>query len=164
VHIAPEWRDGEPDWANVSIVARRGVDLSPIDPVTSDGRLKLLAYLWPDQSERITRTKAAIQIASEVPAEISGGDAGVWTEEALSAPASDRTRFLYHTVAWQYFPEATKTRALAAMEAHNGPLVRFSMETDGGRGARLTLTHYPSGEVQQLGRADFHGRWVEWNA
>ena len=111
---------------------------------------------------RAGHTEAAIDIAREVPAEISAGDAGDWLEDALAQPAPDRTRVVFHTVAWQYFPEATKARALAAMERHDGPLVRFSMEADGGRGARLTLTHYPSGEVQELGRADFHGRWVEW--
>ena len=98
-----------------------------------------------------------------MPADISSGDAGAWTEQVLSSPAPGRTRVLYHTVAWQYFPEDTKVRILTSMKAHVGPLVHFSMETDGGRGARLTLTHYPSGEVQELGRCDFHGRWVAWN-
>ena len=164
VQIAPEWReDVEPVWARLPIVARRGVDLSPLDPTTPEGRLRLLAYLWPDQPERLARTKAAIDIAHEVPADISSGDAGAWTEQVLSSPAPGRTRVLYHTVAWQYFPEDTKVRILTSMKAHVGPLVHFSMETDGGRGARLTLTHYPSGEVQELGRCDFHGRWVAWN-
>lgn len=162
VHIAPEWRGAVPDWATVPIVARRGVDMSPIDPTVPEGRLKLLAYLWPDQPERIARTKATIDIACEVPADISSGDAGAWTEQVLSTPAPDRIRVLFHTVAWQYFPEQTRARAEAAMKAHEGPLVRFAMEADGGRGARLTMTHYPSGEVQEFGRADFHGRWIEW--
>jgi len=42
------------------------------------------------------------------------------------------------------------------------PLVRMAMEADGGDGARLAMTRYPSGEVRVLGRADFHGRWVDW--
>lgn len=162
VQIAPEWRGKAPDWAALPIITRSGVDLAPIDPVTTEGRLKLLAYLWPDQPERIARTEAAIATARQLPAEISAGDAGEWIEKALATPASGRTRVVFHTVAWQYFPETTKKRALAAMQAHVGPLVRFSMEADGGAGARLTLTHYPSGEVQELGRADFHGRWIEW--
>jgi len=109
-------------------------------------------------------TEAAITIARQVPAEISSGDAGAWAESVLAEPSPGRTRVLFHTVAWQYFPETTKVCALAAMEATSSPLVRFAMEADGGRGARLTLTHYPSGEVQELGRADFHGRWVDWQA
>lgn len=164
VWVATEWETGVPTTDPLPVVARRGVDLSPIDPATNEGRLKLLAYLWPDQPERIARTDAAIGIARSVPAEIAAGDAGEWLERVLSRPAHDRTRVVFHTVAWQYFPEATKARARSAMERAEGPLVRFSMEADGGRGARLELTHYPSGEVQELGRADFHGRWVDWTA
>lgn len=162
VKIAPKWRRGQPDWAALPIVARQGVDIAPIDPTTPEGRLKLLAYLWADQPERTARTEAAIEIAEKVPADITANDAGEWLEIALAAPAPGRTRVLFHTVAWQYFPEDTKARALAAMERHDGPLVRVSMENDGGQGARVTLTHYPSGDVQELGRADFHGRWVDW--
>ena len=109
-------------------------------------------------------TDAAIAIARDLPADISAGDAGEWLEHQLATPASDRTRVVFHTIAWQYFPPAAQARALAAMEAASTPIVRFAMEADGGRGAKLTLTHYPSGEVQELGRADFHGRWVEWRA
>ena len=30
--------------------------------------------------------------------------------------------------------------------------------------AALTLTLWPGGESLALGRADFHGRWVTWQA
>ena len=162
VTISPEWRCTIPTAVPLPIVGRRGVDLSPIDPATEEGRLRLLAYLWPDQPERITMTDAAIDVARRVPAEISAGDAGAWLEHALAEPASDRTRVVLHTVAWQYFPGTTKSHALRAMEQAQSPLVRFAMEADGGRGARLTLTHYPAGETQDLGRVDFHGRWIDW--
>lgn len=162
VRMAPDWEGSVPVTQPLPIVARRGVDLSPIDPTQPEGRLKLLAYLWPDQPERMEMTKAAIGIARQTPTEISAGDAGEWTERVLANPAPGCTRVLFHTVAWQYFPKATKSRALQAIKHHSGPLVRFAMEADGGRGARLTLTHYPSGQTQELGRADFHGRWVDW--
>ncbi|MEM7710731.1 MAG: DUF2332 domain-containing protein, partial [Pseudomonadota bacterium] len=35
-------------------------------------------------------------------------------------------------------------------------------EADGGRGAAVTLTTWPSGEVRDAARADFHGRWIDW--
>ena len=39
------------------------------------------------------------------------------------------------------------------------------MEADGlSPGAALTLTLWPGGETIPLGRADFHGRWVDWTA
>ncbi len=164
VLLRPEWTGNSPDHETLPIVERHGIDLNPIDPLTCEGRLRLLAYLWPDQPDRRTLTEGAIKVAQEAPATISQGDAGAWLEELLSKPAPDRTRVVFHTIAWQYFPDDTKRRALDALEGHTGPLVRISMEADGGHGASLTLTHYPAKEIVNLGRVDFHGRWVEWAA
>lgn len=164
VKLSPDWTGAVPVGDLPPVIARRGVDLSPVDPLSAQGRLRLLAYLWPDQPDRIALTQAAIDIAKNVPVQVDTGDAGAWVEAALAEPAPDCLRVLFHTVAWQYFPQATKTRALAAMVQSPSPLVRVSMEADGGRGAALSVTHYPSGEVQDLGRVDFHGRWVEWHA
>ena len=43
------------------------------------------------------------------------------------------------------------------------PLGYMSMEiTDDLEGAKLTLQLWPGGQVHDVGRADFHGRWVSW--
>jgi hypothetical protein len=37
------------------------------------------------------------------------------------------------------------------------------MEADGQRdGAALALQLWPPGKKHQIGRADFHGRWIRW--
>jgi hypothetical protein len=163
VRLSPEWRSAPAPGALPQVVARRGVDLNPLDP--AHDRLRLLAYLWPDQPERIARTEAAIGIAREVPATVDRGDAADWAETVLSEPVPDRVRVLNHTVAWQYFPEPTKTRIRAALARVAAPVVQIGMEADGttaGPGAALTWTLWPDGETVALGRADFHGRWVDW--
>ncbi|WP_413717213.1 DUF2332 domain-containing protein [Silicimonas sp. MF1-12-2] len=162
VVLSPEWRGGTPPTKLPPIMRRAGVDLSPLDPAKPGDRLRLLAYLWADQPERLTRTRAAIEIARTTPAEISAGDAGEWLECELASPAKDRLRVVLHTVAWQYFPSETRVRAEAAMRSAIGPLARISMEYDGGIGAGVTLTTWPDGVSKQIARADFHGRWVEW--
>ena len=164
VRIEPDWTGPLPDGDLPQVIARKGVDLAPFDPLSDAGRLRLLAYLWPDQPDRIERTAAAIRIAEHVPAEVSAGDAAAWIETVLATPARDRVRVVFHTVAWQYFPEETKARAKAAMGKCPSPLVQISMEADGGQGAALSVTHYPSREVEALGRVDFHGRWVRWQS
>jgi len=57
------------------VASTAGVDLNPLDPTDPDDALRLQAYLWPDQPERLTRTQAAITAAT-VP--VTQGDAIDW--------------------------------------------------------------------------------------
>ncbi len=167
VHLAPEWSGPLPPVQLPQIVARSGVDLNPLDPANSADQLRLLAYLWPDQPERMTRTRAAIEIAAISPAQVAAADAGDWLTERL-AQAPSAGRFVFHTIAAQYFPIDTRTAISEALtkaarradEYH--PLVHLSVEADGGLGAAACLTMWPGGETHEIARADFHGRWVNW--
>jgi hypothetical protein len=163
--LAPDWTGPTPSLATPTILDRRGVDLNPLDPVSD--RLRLLAYLWADQPDRIARTQAALDCAARLRPQIDRADAADWLETRLGAPDKGTLHLVYHTVAWQYFPPATQSRALAAMATagHRAPMARLSMEADGqSPGAATTLTLWPGGEVIPLGRADFHGRWIDWQA
>ncbi|MEM9755419.1 MAG: DUF2332 family protein, partial [Pseudomonadota bacterium] len=60
VRLTPDWTGPLPPSAPIDVVDRAGVDLSPID-ARQDPR-RLLAYLWPDQPDRLARTKAAIAL------------------------------------------------------------------------------------------------------
>ena len=89
----------------------------------------------------------------------------------MASPLPGHLHLIFHTVAWQYFPAATKERGEALLAAagaratHEAPLARLAMEADGTTpGAALTLTLWPGGRVIALGRVDFHGRWVDWQA
>lgn len=163
VVLAPDWQGPMPPVVLPRVARRAGVDLSPLDPNRPEDALRLLAYVWADQEDRLTRTRAAIEVARTVPADISTGDAGDWLERELSLPAGDRMRVVVHTVAWQYFPEDTRARAEAAMAGADGPLARIAMEFDGGKGALVTLTIWPDETPRPIARADFHGRWVHWS-
>lgn len=168
VQIAPDWTGAAPSPADVRVTHRSGVDLNPLDPNDPKDQLRLCAYLWADQSDRLQRTKAAIQIAESHPAQIDRGDAIAWLANVRSSTPDNAVRVIYHTVAWQYFPDDLQTKGEAllaeagqrATAAH--PLARISMEADGGRGAGLTLQLWPGGTRHALARVDFHGRWVTW--
>jgi hypothetical protein len=74
-------------------------------------------------------------------------------------------------VAWQYFPAAAQARGEATLQAagqratQTAPLAHLAMEGDGNEpGAALTLRLWPGNQTIPLGRADFHGRWVDWQA
>lgn len=163
--LTPDWTGPLPPQATPSILDRRGTDLNPLDPITD--RLRLLAYLWPDQPDRITRTRAALDLAAQTRPQIDRADAANWLETRLATPRPGALHIVFHTVAWQYFPPATQARALAAMQgaSRHAPLARLAMEADDrSPGAALTVTLWPGGETIRLGRVDFHGRWVDWQA
>ena len=163
--LAPRWTGAPPPGIEPRIAARRGVDLAPLDPRRD--RTKLLAYLWPDQTDRLERMRAALTLP---PNPVDRGDAADWLEARLAGPAPrGLCRMVCHTVAWQYFPPDTAARARAAIEAAGAaatdetPLAWFGMEAGGaGPGAALTLRTWPGGAVLDAGRVDFHGRWVDW--
>jgi hypothetical protein len=166
VRLTPDWQGTLPPLSVPQVVARAGVDLNPLDPVAD--RLRLMAYVWADQPERLARTRAAADLAAGFPGMVARGDAVDWLEARLAAPVPGHLHLIFHTVAWQYFPAAAQARGEAlfakagARATPDAPLARLAMEADGGEGAAVTLTLWPGGEVIPLARADFHGRWLRW--
>lgn len=169
VVLSPEWTGHIPD-ATIEIDSAEGVDLRPVDPVRD--RLRLLAYCWHDQVARMERLRAALDLAQRHPPKVEAGDAAEWLERGLAASRSGLT-LIYHTIARQYFPPETQAacdaalRKAGALATRQAPLAHFSMESDdgkGGPGAALVLRLW-DGEAHgwHLGRADFHGRWVDWH-
>lgn len=163
--LAPDWTGPLPPHTSPTILDRRGTDLKPLDPVTDS--LRLLAYLWPDQPDRLARTRAALDLAAQARPRVDRADAADWLEARLATRTPGAMHLVFNTVAWQYFPEATQARARSALAAagREMPLAHLSMEADDQTpGAALTLTLWPGGETISLGRADFHGRWIAWRA
>jgi hypothetical protein len=163
--LTPDWRGPMPPTAKPTVAARAGVDLNPLDPRNPAHALRLQAYLWPDQPERLALTRAAINAADTA---VSKGDAIDWLAPRL-AHIPGQTHMIYSTVAWQYFPEEKQVQGTkliqqaGATATQDTPLAWFGMENDGGtHGAALTLRLWPGDVTLNLGRADFHGRWVEW--
>lgn len=167
--LKPDWTGAMPPAATPKIATRAGVDLNPLDPQRADHLLRLTAYLWPDQPERLSLTRAA---ASVMDAQIDAGDAIDWLSGRLIEAPQGHLHLIQHSVAWQYFPSAVQTRGTALIETAGAqatpdrPLGWLSMESDGdtkgGKGALITLRLWPGDITLNLGRADFHGRWIDW--
>lgn len=168
VVLTPAWGGAVPELSGLRIAGRRGVDLNPPDP-QSEGE-RLLAYLWPDQPARLTRLAGALRIAAEHPVTVDRGDAAGWLEARLDSPWPGACHLVYHTIAHQYFPSETQARIRRAMEAAGAratagaPLAWLGMEADSlPGGAGVTLRFWPGDLRLTLGRAGFHGQWVEWS-
>jgi hypothetical protein len=78
-------------------------------------------------------------------------------------------RVILHTIVWPYLDAATRARITSAIAAAGesaspeAPLAWLGVEPDGTAGsANIRLTVWPGAATVSLGRADFHGRWVQW--
>ena len=163
--LSPDWEGPLPPGKPAQIVRHAGVDLKPLNPQDAQDALRLRAYLWPDQPHRMTLTEKAIKTAT-TPVDQSDGIA--WLEKRLDHNEGE-THLIYTTVAWQYFPTETQERGArliaeaGAKATKQSPLAWFGMENDGkAKGAALTMRLWPGDITVDLGRADFHGRWVNW--
>ena len=170
VRLAPEVRGTPPPLSgDLQVTARAGCDANPLNPGNAEDRLRLTAFTWPDQPDRLQRLAAALDIAANADMRIDRVDAADWVEARLAARPENCCTVLFHTVVWQYLPDDTQARIESALRSAGetadvaSPLAWLRMEGTGGRGfAQLEVTLWPGGERRHLANCDWHGRWIEW--
>lgn len=115
------------------IVWRRGLDLHPLD-VRSDADVSWLrALIWPEQTERLERLDAAVQVARADPPLIVEGDLLTDLDPLLDQAPAGATPVVVHTAVLAYLTEPDRERFTAAMQtriAERG-LVWISNEAPG---------------------------------
>jgi hypothetical protein len=151
------------------VVFRKGIDIAPVD-VREDGALRWLeACIWPDQSERVERFRAAVAVARQEPPEIVEGDLVEEIEAVLDEAPSDATTVVYHTAVLGYLREERRDEFARIMARRD--VVWFSNEGPGVMPAVRWTTKPPPGEIcfflgkngtEVLAYTHAHGRWVEW--
>ena len=165
VQLTPKWQGSLPPAAPYLLRDAQGCDLAPLDLRQKQDLLRLHAYIWPDQPERRARTDAAISLNPPLPKKSSAIE---FLRQRLAAPWS-RCHLIYSTVAWQYFSKEEKSQITELITTRGAesqaPLAWLRIEADGkspGAGMRLDL--WPEQKQVELGRMDFHGRWITWTA
>ena len=169
IRLNPKWAGSKPEHYPLRVAERAGCDLNPINLSDPEKVDTLLSYLWADQPERITRTRRAIDIFNTHDTRIARQDAVDWLKHRLAQNYDNQVHVIYHTIARQYFSDADKQESNDLIEkaganaTKSAPLAWLRFEADGQKpGAALTLRLWPGGEEQYLGRADYHGRWIDW--
>ena len=164
--LSPGWHGEVPPQIALTAPNRRGVDLHPVDLTDP---LRLRAYVWPDQPQRLARLDAALAHAHSHPPQVDQGDAGAWLDRQPLANPGHLT-LVYHTIAHQYFPPEVQARIARRMSGAgqrataDAPLARLAMEADDTPGSAALELDLWDGQHRRwrLGRADFHGRWIDW--
>ena len=164
ITLSPDWTGPVPPSGSVTIADRRGVDLNPLDPNDPDARLRLKSYTWPDQPERLARLDAALAIAEPV---VDRADAAAWLADRLAKPTPGTIDFVFHTIAWQYFPAATDASCRATLNAAglrarpDAPLAHLWVEAETGKRLATVRLHIWTGtdtlETIELGDMNPHG-------
>ncbi|HEV7255129.1 MAG TPA: DUF2332 family protein [Mesorhizobium sp.] len=169
VRLEPEIRGKPvPLGGRLNIMARRGTDVAPVNVSQGDTRLRLKAYVWPDQPARAARLEAAIRLAMAARVRVEAQDALLAVRSMLENRPEGAAAVLFHSVVWQYLPEETQAAIVEAMRAGGGeatptrPLAWLRMEPGRVGDAALALTLWPGGATRHLADADFHGRWIAW--
>ncbi len=174
MQIAPEWRGAAPPRNPVEIVAIRGCDQTLIDLSDNDAAMRLKSYVWPEASARMARIDAAIALASENPPHVVQQDAADFVEDFLSHDHPDGvTRTMFHSIMWQYMPEATQGsitdafETAAAQATADKPFAWIALETDPETFRHELKVRYWNGSAEDgathlLSFAHPHGAWVEW--
>jgi hypothetical protein len=158
-----------PTGAAVEVIERAACDRRPGDLSDPVQRRRLLAYIWPDQFERLARIGAAIDLARRLGVTVEAADAVDWTWRT-ARPKAGAVTVLYHSVFWQYMPAASQaalTEAIANLGASASPEAPFAWlrmepppESLADMEVRLTL--WPAGEDRILADVHPHGAWVRW--
>ncbi|HEX3823867.1 MAG TPA: DUF2332 domain-containing protein [Mycobacteriales bacterium] len=168
--LTDAWLGTSPPPAEVRVVDRIGFDLAPVDPTTAAGRVRLCAYVWADQLNRMLRLRAAIDVAAQVPATLVAGDA----VEAVPRlePSSGRWTVLWHSVFQQYLSADQYAVLMAAVHrigdaaTPDAPFAYLTLEPEPAAtspAVPVVLTTWPGARRRVLGyAATAHGLPVTW--
>ncbi len=158
-------------WPDLRVVERLGCDVLPVDPSTTEGRLTLTSYVWPDQTDRHERLRGALQVATGVPAQVRRQGAVDFVQGLELADGS--VTVLWHSVMWQYLSGEEQAAVSARIEelgrsaTERRPFARLRLEpmrrTAGDEHDFLVaLQVWPGGESLVIGDSAGHGVPTTW--
>jgi hypothetical protein len=159
------------------VVERVGCDRDPVDLTTTEGRLRLTSYVWPDQLDRFELLRGGLQLAAEHRVTVIRRDV---VEHLESLELQDGTVLvLWHSSVWLYLDEQRRRAAaaiarLGAAATPERPLVHASRELAEdrvGRSFPLVVAGWPyglggepAGAPVRLADSPPHGLPVTWHA
>ncbi|GIU66520.1 DUF2332 domain-containing protein [Candidatus Phycosocius spiralis] len=176
VHITARWTGARPFVPEQSPIRHRAAcDQNPLDASDRDHRLRLMAYVWPEQFDRLARLESALNIAQAHAFVPDQADAADWLADKLRKRAKDALTVVYHSVFFQYPPLVVRQAIEQTMQRHGAaatkesPLAWLRYEPNPELGHQqfvtnqiIDLMEWPSNQRRKLASIHPHGRSVEW--
>jgi hypothetical protein len=97
------------------VVWRAGIDLNPLEVSSADDMRWLESLVWPEQTERAARLRAAIAIAAADPPLLVRGDLNDQVASLVAQAPSDATVVVFHTAVLAYVDPEGRSRFAALM-------------------------------------------------
>jgi hypothetical protein len=158
---------------------RAGLDASPVDIADASDRRWLEACVWPEQTERLDRLRAALDVARAAPVPIIRGDAVDELARACAEAPPDAHLVISHTWVLAYLTPEDRVAFEAAlddlgsdrdldrlgMEGPNAlPVDEAAAEATTGSRSLLLRSSWRDGHRAEVVAADVddHGRWLTW--
>lgn len=172
VRLSGDWQGASPPMVEATVVERAACDQNPIDVTDPDQALWLQSYVWADQTHRLERLRAAIDLKRRTGDVPERADAADWSEARLR-PRPGVATVVYYSSFIMYPPEAIRQRILAAIQAAGAaattaaPFACLAMEPNPQDAAGpdvVQLTIWPGGETRRLADVHPHGAKVNWLA
>jgi hypothetical protein len=166
-----------PAWRDIAIASRKACDQNPLDYNDPEQRLRLRAYIWADQTARLERLNAALDLARAQGHKVEKADAAEWVRRKLTGDLPVGTSVIYHSVFYQYPPKEVRAAIRDAIEEGGSRTttdqrlawVRFEPESvvGGPRGSTRYVLNVVSWNAGKRGEAtladvDPHGRTMTW--
>jgi len=158
-----------------SFAWRAGLDAAPVDVTDPRQAAWLRACVWPEQTDRMQRLEAALEVVAADPVRLHAGDAVDAMPEVAATAPDDALLVVTHTWVLAYLEPAARHAFEAALDAvgSSRDLDRLGMESGGllpgtARESQsrswLGRTRWRSGRRDEtvVGTVDDHGRWLEW--
>lgn len=147
---------------------RRGIDLEPVDVSDEEGARLLTCFVWPDQSERLERLRAAIELLRADLPEIVKGDYVELLPEVLADREPDVLTVVFQTVSTLYLPEERYVELRRIVDEADPPVAWISTrrtaeeETQVAGGFELELRSDGETSARLVAQMGYHGQWLDW--
>lgn len=152
-----------------TVTSRAACDVTPLDPTSQDGRMRLTSSVFADQVERLERLRGALAVAAATPPRVTAAAAGEWLPPRVADRPEGHATIVVHSVVWQYLTPADRAAVDQALRDEGSratpdrPLAWLRMEPEQPlRAMGVRLTVWPGGDERLLARAGAHGFPLRW--